>query len=139
MSKPETTFTNGIHKYLPPGREEPYWMKNNNLYTAGIWDVWYSGEAADLWVEYKFIVLPKRPKTSILAELSELQLDWGRKRYAEGRNLAVIIGCKEGGIVLWDKDWELPITAEAFRAALMSRKELADWIINYTQKGIVTE
>lgn len=138
MSKPETTFTGAVHKHLPPGREEPYWMKNNNVYTAGIWDVWYSGESADLWVEYKFIVLPKRDTTPILAELSELQLDWGRKRYAEGRNLAVIIGCKEGGVVLWDKDWELPMTAYDFKKQMKSRKELADWIINYTQKGIIS-
>ena len=138
MSKPETTFTAAVHKHLPPGREEPYWMKNNNVYTAGIWDVWYSGEAADLWVEYKFIVLPKRDSTPILAELSELQLKWGRDRYAEGRNLAVIIGCKEGGVVLWDKDWELPMTAYDFKKQMMSRKELAEWIIRYTQKGLVS-
>lgn len=138
MSKPETTFTNGIHKYLPPGREEPYWMKNNNIYTAGIWDVWYSGAAADLWVEYKFIVLPKRDTTVITFDLSELQLDWGRKRYAEGRNLAVIVGCKEGGIVLWDKDWELSMTTAEFKRDLKPRKELAEWILNFTQRGTVS-
>ena len=100
MSKPETAFTAGVHKHLPPGREDPYWMKNNNLYTSGIWDVWYSGPFRDLWVEYKFIELPKRAGTPIYPGLSELQLDWGRNRQVEGRNLAVVIGCKEGGIIL---------------------------------------
>lgn len=138
MSKPETTFTGAVHKYLPPGREEPYWMKNNNVYTAGIWDVWYSGAAADLWVEYKFIVMPKLDTTMILPELSALQLKWGRDRYAEGRNLAVIVGCKEGGVILWDKDWENPISTAEFKQDLLSRKEIANWIINYTQKGIIS-
>lgn len=134
--KPETTFTASVHKHLPPGREKPYWMKNSNAYTAGIWDCWYSSDAADLWVEYKFIVLPKRDTTLIEPDLSELQLKWGRDRYAEGRNLAVIVGCKEGGVILWDKDWENPIPTAEFKQDLLSRKELADWIINYTQKGI---
>lgn len=136
MSKPETTFTGAVHKHLPPGREEPYWMKNNNVYTAGIWDVWYSGAAADIWVEYKFIVLPKRDTTMIEPDLSELQIKWGRDRHAEGRNLAVIVGCKEGGVLMLNRGWEEPISTADFKDALMSRKQLADWIINFTQKGI---
>lgn len=135
MSKPETTFTGAVHKHLPPGRQDPYWMKNNNLYTSGIWDVWYSGVAADLWVEYKFLVLPVRPKTTIYLGLSELQLEWGRERAAEGRNLAVIVGCTEGGVIFRDRDWEHPITAEAFRAALLPRKEIAEWIMKFTMTG----
>lgn len=137
MSKPETTFTAGVHKYLPPGRDKPYWMKNNNLYTSGIWDVWYSGDAADLWVEYKFIVLPKRDTTMIEPDLSALQIDWGRKRHDEGRNMAVIVGCKEGGVILRERDWENPISTADFKLDLLSRKELAEWIVGYTQKGTI--
>lgn len=138
MSKPETTFTNGVHKYLPPGREEPYWMKNNNIYTAGIWDCWYSGHAADLWVEYKFVVLPKRDTTLIVPELSELQKDWGEKRLDEGRNMAVIVGCKEGGVLMRKRtEWGRAWTKDEFVSRLMSRKELAEWIISFTQEGTV--
>lgn len=131
--KPENTFIGAVHKHLPPGRKDPYWMKNSNDYTAGIFDVWYSGACRDLWVEYKFIALPKRPTTLILPELSALQLDWGRQRRAEGRNVAVIVGCKEGGVIFEDQSWECEISTAAFKANIRSRKEIADWIMQYVQ------
>lgn len=135
-AKPETTFTGAIHKHLPPGRTDPYWMKNSNTYTAGIWDVWYSGTAADLWVEYKFIVIPKRGETIIKPELSALQEKWGRERMAEGRNVAVIVGCKEGGVIFQNLEWESEITAAAFKVRVQSRAELAAWIINQVQHTV---
>jgi len=136
MSKPETTFTASVHKYLPPGRQDPYWMKNNNLYTSGIWDVWYSGRARDLWVEYKFVELPKRASTLIEPGLSELQKDWGKDRMAEGRNLAVIVGSKDGGVILTGGMWKHPLTCEKFKAHMMSRKDIAQWIMGVTVSGV---
>jgi len=137
MSKPETTFTAGVHKYLPPGREDPYWMKNNNLYTSGIWDVWYSGDFQDLWVEYKFVVLPKQGKTLITPGLSELQMDWGRKRCAEGRNLAVIVGCKEGGVIMTKQtEWMRQWTRDEFMQQLKTRKDIAIWLMGQTMRGV---
>ncbi len=131
-AKPETTFIAGVHKHLPPGRTEPYWMKNNNVYTAGIWDCWYSGTRDDLWVEYKFVVLPKRGETLVSIELSALQKDWGKDRMHEGRNLVVIVGCKEGGVIFENFGWEADITAAAFRSRLMPRAALAAWIVQNT-------
>lgn len=136
-AKPESTFTGAVHKYLPPGRTHPYWMKNSNTYTSGIPDVWYSGIAADLWVEYKFIVVPVRGDTIIKPELSALQMDWARKRMAEGRNVAVIIGCKDGGVIFENLEWESGITAAAFKVRVQSRKEIAEWIMDYVQVGKV--
>lgn len=133
-SKPETTFTKAVNDKLPPGRHDPYWMKNNNQYTSGIWDVWYSGNVADLWVEYKFIVLPKGGDVIIKPQLSKLQEDWGWERHAEGRNMAVIIGCKEGGVVFENLEWESEITAAAFKVRIQSRLELAGWIMERVQK-----
>lgn len=135
-AKAETTFIGGVHKHLPPGRKDPYHMKNSNTYTAGIFDCWYSGTADDLWIEYKFIVVPKRGDTLIVPNLSELQLDWGRKRRKEGRNVAVIVGCKDGGVIFEDLEWESEITAAAFKVRVQSRKELADWIIKRVQLPI---
>lgn len=130
-SKPETNFIASIHKHLPPGRHDPYWMKNNNMYTSGIWDVWYSGTAGDMWVEYKFLArIPVKKPFS--PELSELQLEWGRRRLAEGRNMAVIVGCKEGGVIFENLDWEQEITNAEFKARIVARKDLADWIIHKT-------
>lgn len=138
-SKPETSFTKSIHDKLPPGRKNPYWMKNSNQYTSGIWDCWYSGHSADLWVEYKFIAVPKRGDTVIKPELSALQEEWGRQRMAEGRNVAVIVGCKEGGVVFENLEWESEITAAAFKVRIQSRQELADWIIGRVQRTIPTK
>lgn len=129
--KPENTFISAVHKYLPPGRKNPYWVKNNNEYTGGIADCWYSGLAGDMWIEYKF--LDRIPvKEAFLPALSALQLEWCRDRYNEGRRVAVIVGCKEGGVVFEDLEWETPITNAAFKVRMQSRAELAAWIMSHT-------
>jgi hypothetical protein len=122
-SKPETTFYSGIHKHLSP---EVYRMKLNNPFIGGVPDCWYSGKSGDMWIEYKFVVLPKRDDTLIKIELSELQKEWLTHRFFEGRNVGVIVGCKEGGVVL--SDWLTPIRTDEFRKQLLTRKELA-WAI----------
>lgn len=136
MSKgPENTFIASVHHHLANGL---YQMKNHNQYNGGIADVWYSGKRADLWVEYKFIIIPTRPDTAISLvagknpPLSHLQQDWLKRRHAEGRNVGVIVGSKEGGIWLPGTTWDTTLTASSFRAALKSRKELAQLISQIT-------
>lgn len=127
MSKPETIFTDSVHKHLPLS---VYRMKNNNAYCSGIPDVWYSAKK-DLWVEYKFVEVPKRDDTpvDILAgktpPLSYLQQAWLRNRHAEGRNVAVIIGSADGGVWLPGLSWESKFTALTFRNNMVDRKALA--------------
>ncbi len=64
-------------------------MKNNNPYLSGVADVWYSGSAGDLWVEYKFLVIPKRDTTVVnLVQgkdpmISRLQQQWLEARFME--------------------------------------------------------
>lgn len=122
---PETTFIKSVHRHLPKGL---YAIKNHNIYNSGQPDCWYSGNAADLWIEYKFIVIPKRPNTLITFELSELQKNWLRSRHAEGRSVGVIVGCKEGGVFLAGESWGSEITADYFRKIVQSRSALADAI-----------
>lgn len=135
-AKPETTFIQSIHRHLPPV-SELYRMKNHNEFNAGIADCWYSGRVCDLWVEYKFLVLPKRETTVIdlcggkNPALSHLQQDWLRCRHQEGRNVWVIAGCKEGGVVFVDMAWERPVTAAQFKASLLSRAEIASRLISF--------
>ena len=125
-AKPEGTFTRGVHKYLP---STVYSVKNNNPYTGGLPDCWYSGNAADLWVEYKFI--PKVPvESDIVPDLSALQAEWLRCRHKEGRNVAVIVGCPDGGVILRDLKWEKPIPRAEFVRSIKTRAELAAWIHN---------
>jgi len=137
MATPENTFIAAVHKYLPPMREL-YHMKNHNVYNGGIADCWYSGTKADLWIEYKFIVVPKRDGTLIdlvggaKPALSALQQDWLSERHAEGRNVGVIVGSKAGGVWYPGITWEEPLTALQFRTRLQSRAELGNFIQKFT-------
>lgn len=111
-------------------------MKNHNAYTGGIADCWYSGKAGDFWVEYKYLEIPKRDDTIIdLMDtkkpyaLSALQQQWLRDRYNEGRHVAVIVGSKDGGLVRVNKGWESEFSARLMRQELLTRKQIADWIV----------
>lgn len=132
-AKPETTFRLGVERHLD--KSLTHCQKNSNQYASGEADSWYSNRGkGDLWVEYKFIQklpvrVPVRPydeKTMLTA----LQKDWLKNRHEEGRNVAVVIGCKDGGVIMrypeWLRDW--PVSE--FIQHLKSRKELADWIAN---------
>ena len=121
-----------MHRHLDAG---VYHMKNNNQFIAGIPDVWYSGKARDIWIEYKFIVVPKRSSTIIVPALSSLQMDWLRNRRSEGRFVAVAVGCKEGAVFLDEPAlWEGGLTTEAFRASMISRRGLAELIGEFVTK-----
>lgn len=131
MSKPENTFIRGVHKHLPVSI---YHEKMNNPFRAGTPDVWYSGPGSDLWVEYKYLQrIPK--KAEITADLSPRQLQWLNARYDQGRNVAVIVGSPEGGIVLENGAWEHSFCPVAFRSMLLSRQELAGWITDKVTHG----
>lgn len=132
MSGPENTFRASVHKHLPV---DLYRMKNHNQFNGGIADDWYSGMRADLWVEYKFIVVPKLDATEInicggkKPDLSHLQQEWLRGRHSEGRQVGVIIGCKEGGVWLPGVRWESSINTHYFRHKLLTRVQLAEQIV----------
>lgn len=129
MSKPENQFISGVHKYLKPG--EPHHEKMHNMYRGGTADVWYSGNKADLWIEYKF--LPRVPQRgSVKANLSVLQMNWLTARYAEGRSVYVVVGCPAGGVILCSSEWEHELPAGEFTERVASRKELAQWITQRT-------
>lgn len=126
--KPENQFVSGVHKYLPP-IGELYRAKMNNPYTAGIFDWWYSQKGGDIWIEYKYLPeLPKRDTTLIIPDLSDLQREWGNKRYSEKRNIYVIVGSPLGGYIFQQGMWNYGCTTNEFKAGLLDRKALADWI-----------
>lgn len=137
MSKgPENTFIASVHRHLPPFAPGFYYLKNHNAFNGGIADSWYSARG-DLWVEYKFIKVPKRgttvidlitptPKTD--SEISSLQKEWLTSRHHEGRNVGVIVGCKDGGVWFPGIKWDRTYTADEFVSMLSTRKELAEII-----------
>ena len=122
-SKPETTFIASVHRHLT----DVYHEKMHNPYRGGTPDVWYSGDRGDLWVEYKYIpTIPKRAE--LKPALSKLQAEWLAGRRTEGRNMAVVVGCPEGCVVYTRGNWMRPLSPDEFRASLITRKQMADWI-----------
>ena len=133
-SKPETTFIASIHKHLPL-KNVLHREKMNNPYSSGTADVWYSGNGGDLWIEYKF--LPRIPQRGVVDPkklLTALQLHWLNGRYDEGRNVAVVIGCPTGGVLLLDRIWETELTPSQFTSLIRSSIDLADWIREQTTR-----
>jgi hypothetical protein len=137
VSGPENTFIGSVHRHLPE-MKQLYRMKNHNQYNGGIADDWYSGGKADLWIEYKFIVVPKRGDTMVdIAhsatkagpELSHLQQAWLRGRHREGRSVGVCIGCKAGAVWFPGITWELPLNTDEFVDRIVDRKRFADQIV----------
>lgn len=128
--KPENQFISGVHKYLPAVKVL-HREKMNNPFRGGTADWWYSGITSDLWVEYKF--LPRVPQKGVVkADLSALQSQWLQGRYKEGRNVAVIVGCPLGGVILRDLEWEKEIPVLEFKTRIISRNELAIWLMQQT-------
>ena len=126
-AKPETTFINALHRKLPTS---VYHMKNNYPYTGGIPDCWYSGQLGDVWVEYKFLpTMPVRADVHPAKLLSALQMEWLNGRYAEGRNVAVIIGAPKGGVLLVDRAWEMSLSPQLFASLIRSKDDLIEWIL----------
>jgi len=123
--QPENTFIASVHRLLPVA---VYRQKNHNPYNSGIPDCWYSGDRNDLWVEYKFVELPKRADTLVPINLSELQKRWIECRHAEGRRVGVIVGCKEGGVWFPGVTWNRPISKDDFNSQLLGRLALAETI-----------
>lgn len=124
MSKPENNFIARIHRLLPRSLHHE---KMSNPYRRGTWDVWYSGNKNDLWIEYKYLeCVPVR--SNVLPDLTALQLQWGLERLQEGRNLAVIVGCPKGGVLYTFRDWEKTLTAAEFTSCIVPVPTLADWI-----------
>ena len=121
--KPETTFYTAVNRLLP---RTLHVEKMNNPYRSGTADIWYSGHAGDLWIEYKW--LERAPRAEFIPSLSALQLKWLRERHGEGRNVAVVIGCPTGAMLLRKLKWELPVTP----AFTHTRKDIADWITKET-------
>ena len=148
-AKPENNFILSINRLLPlkkvrssasallqyPVDMHLHYEKMNNSFRGGTWDGWYSGKRGDLWVEYKFIArIPQRASVKPFELLSALQLDWGKERLDEGRNVAVIIGCPTGGVLLRNRAWEKELSAQRFQSLILSRPDLVSWILEQTTR-----
>ena len=130
-AKPETSFIQSIHRLLPG----VYHEKMNNPFLSGTADVWYSGVNGDLWVEYKFIAKVPRSE-NIFPAITPRQQRWLDNRCDEGRNVAVVLGTPNGGVIYRDKQWSIPLNTAGINERLISKREIADWILFEVGKGV---
>jgi hypothetical protein len=95
----------------------------HNPYRGGTFDDWYSGDKADIWVEYKWEDNP----------LSALQEEWGKARYKEGRRVYVIHGYKDrGALYKTPKSW-----TDGVGGINMTKAEIVAWLVSQTMRNKV--
>jgi hypothetical protein len=131
MPSPETSFYTTVHGYLP---RKLHWEKMHNAYRAGTADVWYSGRAGDLWIEYKFVrQLPVHAPVRIYELLSPRQLRWLNERHAEGRSVAAVLGSPLNAWLFEDNAWQnLDVTRQQIVEHGLDRKAVAAYITRKT-------
>jgi hypothetical protein len=116
MAGPETRYYTSVHRHLP---RKLHWEKMHNAYRSGTADVWYSGFAGDLWVEYKYLrELPVNASIRIYELLSPRQLQWLNARHAEGRRVAAVLGSPLGAWIYEDNAWQ---TLDVNRRLILER------------------
>jgi len=131
--KPENAYIARVKRVLHAG---VYAEKTNNPYRGGTPDMYYEGDRAALWVEYKWY--PKTPDTINLCDtkskpcLSYLQQQWLRRSHANGRRVAVVVGTPDGGIILPGLSWSVP--QPVVSGNLLPPKEVAQWLTRQTMK-----
>ena len=133
-AKPETTYIALIHKrqIIKTTHKE----KMHNPYRSGTPDCYYSGVKGELWVEYKYTTrIPIRANTEIVPDLSPQQEVWLESRYLEGRNVAVVLGSPEGGVIYRRMARFNPIFPAEFRRQMKSADDIAAWIFENVGAG----
>jgi len=121
----EHGFVRSVHRQLSP---DIFVWKINDTYAGGVPDAFYAGPARCLFVEYKYIKLPKRPTTLIRTGLSEQQKLWLNRMFNLGKPVAVVLGSDQGNIILTNSQWSNSLTADCFKQQAISTKAVASWI-----------
>lgn len=124
----ESQYTSSVSGLLP---EDVYALKLSLPYTAGVPDSYYSGIGGDNWIEWKY--LKSVPRTVDLVSgnkpiITKLQQQWLERRHDEGRNVGVIVGSPNGGVIYPGLSWQQVLTREEFLSRCVSKKEQALWI-----------
>ena len=94
----EHGFIKAVHRHIP---SEVYRWKIHDTYTGGVPDAFYCGPAGSLWVEYKYIKLPKRKTTVVTFGLSELQQIWLTKMAGYGQTTLLAVGWQQSTQVFY--------------------------------------
>ena len=122
----EHSFIRAVHRKLPP--HVMRW-KIHDTYTGGVPDAWYAGPAGTLFVEYKYVVLPKKSTTRIKVGLSEQQRLFLDKLKEYHLSCAVIVAHDNGATVFSPPEVAVGLFLKSFSTPL-SVPDIADWITN---------
>lgn len=125
-SGPENRFIKSVNSKL----KGIYFEKMHNPYRGGTPDVWYSGKR-DTWIEYKWInSVPK--KGVLIPDLSGLQKLWLDRRFSEGRDVLVVVGCPLGAIIFSDPaEWNDGIAVELVTPVILSKPGYVAWLTRH--------
>lgn len=127
----EHQWVSSLHQSMRKKYDDIKIWKINDDYAGGVPDACYFGPASTLWVEYKYLVIPKRDSTIIdLTDknryLTALQQDWLTNLYLFNISHAVIVGSPEGGVVFPGNSWKTPITTKEFRSRVIPKNKIAE-------------
>lgn len=120
-----------IHQKLKRAVPTLFFMKIKMFYVSGVPDCWYSGDAADLWAEYKFLKsAPKKNDYALPHEVTALQKEFLSGRQAQGRQVCLIVGSPAGSAIYTQQEWEnkrLPSPAK-----WLDDSEVIQWLVKHT-------
>jgi hypothetical protein len=128
----EHGFIKAVHRHLSP---EVYRWKIHDTYTGGVPDAFYCGPAGSLWVEYKYIKLPKRKTTVVTFGLSELQQIWLTKVAHYGQTTILAVGWEQSVQVFYGPQIPKTTTQDELVTDSLSRKELVALITQHCLSG----
>ena len=121
----EHGFIKAVHRHLSP---EVYRWKIHDTYTGGVPDAFYMGPAGSLFVEYKYVKLPKRNTTVVTFSLSKLQVSWLTRAQMCGQLVAVIVGFERSAVAVTDPQFFGGISKRQLHEEALSLQQTASWI-----------
>ena len=128
----EHGFIKAVHRHLSP---EVYRWKIHDTYTGGVPDAFYCGPAGSLWVEYKYIKLPKRKTTVVTFGLSELQQIWLTKMSDFQQTTILAVGWEQSAQVFYGPHIYKSATQDELVHDALRFKELAALITQHCLSG----
>lgn len=126
LAKPESRFYRRVDSKLPPP-SKLHRQKIGPATANGTADSWYSGNRADLWIEYKWCSRVTG-NIDVYSLLSALQRHWIEARQNEGRNVAVVVGTPKGNQIFAGHTWRQSFPIGAFN---LNDQQVANFIAGF--------
>lgn len=121
-----------MHRHIP---SEVYRWKIHDTYTGGVPDAFYCGPAGSLWVEYKYIKLPKRKTTPVTFGISELQRIWLTRMALYGQTTLLAVGWQQSAQVFYGSNLHQKVRQDELVENPLGFKGLAALITQHCLSG----